>query len=192
MGLTFLEVDPIGFVAMEKAEIRKIVRGFKKEVSLEEKKRRSLPIMEKVEQLDAFRRATTMLLYWSMDDEVYTQDFVRKWYSQKCLLLPCVEGDDLLLRQYTGPESMQAGPQFGIPEPVGPVFVELDKIEMIVVPGVAFDRQRNRMGRGRGFYDRLLKSTPNAMKVGVAFDFQLFDSIPVESFDVPMDVVVTE
>lgn len=192
MGLTFLEVDPIGFVAMEKAEIRKIVRGFKKEVSLEEKKRRSLPIMEKVEQLDAFRRATTMLLYWSMDDEVYTQDFVRKWYRQKCLLLPCVEGDDLLLRQYTGSESMQAGPQFGIPEPVGPVFVELDKIEMIVVPGVAFDRQRNRMGRGRGFYDRLLKSTPNAMKVGVAFDFQLFDSIPVESFDVPMDVVVTE
>lgn len=177
---------------MEKAEIRKMVRGFKKEVSLEEKKRRSLPIMEKVEQLDAFQRAKTILLYWSMDDEVYTQDFVRQWYEQKCLLLPCVDGDDLLLRQYTGIESMQLGPQFGIPEPVGPVFEQLDKVEMIVVPGVAFDRQRNRMGRGRGFYDRLLKSTPNAIKVGVAFDFQIFDSIPVETFDVPMDVVVTE
>lgn len=169
-----------------------MVRGFKKEVSLEEKKRRSLPIMEKVEQLDAFQRAKTILLYWSMDDEVYTQDFVRQWYEQKCLLLPCVDGDDLLLRQYTGIESMQPGPQFGIPEPVGPVFEQLDKVEMIVVPGVAFDRQRNRMGRGRGFYDRLLKSTPNAIKVGVAFDFQIFDSIPVETFDVPMDVVVTE
>ena len=63
---------------------------------------------------------------------------------------------------------------------------------MIVVPGVAFDRSRNRMGRGRGFYDRLLKSTPNAIKVGVAFDFQIFDTIPVEPFDVPMDIVVSE
>ena len=79
-----------------------------------------------------------------------------------------------------------------IPEPVGPEYTTLEKVDMIVVPGVAFDRKRNRMGRGRGFYDRLLKSTPNAVKVGVAFDFQIFDAIPVEPFDVPMDVVITE
>lgn len=177
---------------MEKAEIRKQVRALKKEIPLEEKIRRSLPILEKVSDLESFRKTSTVLLYWSMDDEVYTQDFVRQWYKQKCLLLPCVDGDDLLLRQYTGPESMQPGPQFGIPEPIGQVFTELEKVEMIVVPGVAFDRSRNRMGRGRGFYDRLLKSTPNAIKVGVAFDFQIFDTIPVEPFDVPMDIVVSE
>lgn len=176
---------------MEKTEIRKIVRGLKKEVPLEEKKRRSRPIMERVSTLPAFEQAKTVLLYWSMDDEVYTHEFVRQWYERKRILLPCVDGDDLLLRQYTGPESMQPGPQFGIPEPTGEVFTELEKVEMIVVPGVAFDRKNNRMGRGRGFYDRLLKSTPNAVKVGVAFDFQIFDSIPVESFDVPMDFVVT-
>lgn len=176
---------------MEKTEIRKIVRGLKKEVPLEEKKRRSMPIMERVSTLPAFEQAKTVLLYWSMDDEVYTHEFVRQWYERKRILLPCVDVDDLLLRQYTGPESMQPGPQFGIPEPTGEVFTELEKVEMIVVPGVAFDRKNNRMGRGRGFYDRLLKSTPNAVKVGVAFDFQIFDSIPVESFDVPMDFVVT-
>lgn len=176
---------------MEKTEIRKIVRGLKKEVPLEEKKRRSMPIMERVSTLPAFEQAKTVLLYWSMDDEVYTHEFVRQWYERKRILLPCVDGDDLLLRQYTGPESMQPGPQFGIPEPTGEVFTELEKVEMIVVPGVAFDRKNNRMGRGRGFYDRLLKSTPNAVKVGVAFDFQIFDSIPVEIFDVPMDFVVT-
>jgi 5-formyltetrahydrofolate cyclo-ligase len=65
-------------------------------------------------------------------------------------------------------------------------------VELIVVPGVAFDPTGNRMGRGRGFYDRLLKSTPNAMKVGVAYDFQLLDKIPVEPHDVPMDSVITE
>ena len=61
---------------------------------------------------------------------------------------------------------------------------------MIVVPGVAFDCHNNRMGRGRGFYDRLLKSTPNAFKVGVAFHFQMVDEVPVEPFDIPMDIVL--
>lgn len=177
---------------MDKQELRKIVRASKRAVPLEDKIRRSIPIMEKVGQLEMFRNAKTVLLYWSMDDEVYTHDFVKRWYQEKTLLLPCVDGDDLLLRQYTGPESMQPGPQFGIPEPVGPVFEALEQVQMIVVPGVAFDRNKNRMGRGRGFYDRLLKSTPNAVKVGVAFSFQLFDTIPVEPFDVPMDIVVSE
>ena len=177
---------------MDKSEIRRLVRARKKEVPLDEKIRRSAPLMEKVGCLPAYIRAKTVLLYWSMDDEVCTHDFVMKHYLSKCLLLPCVEGDDLLLRQYTGPESMRPGPQFGIPEPQGPQFTDLEKIDVIVVPGVAFDRQCNRMGRGRGFYDRLLKSTPNAVKVGVAFDFQVFDIIPVESFDVPMDVVISE
>lgn len=177
---------------MDKTEIRKRVRALKREVTLEEKKRRSAPLMERVSKLPEYEQAKTVLLYWSMDDEVYTHDFVRQQYESRCILLPCVDGDDLLLRQYTGPESMQPGPQFGIPEPTGEIFADLDKIEMIVVPGVAFDRKNNRMGRGRGFYDRLLKTTPNAVKVGVAFGFQIFDSIPVESFDVPMDVVVSE
>ena len=177
---------------MEKKELRKIVRAAKGAVSLEEKIRRSMPIMQQVEQLTSFRNADTVLLYWSMDDEVYTHDFVKRWYKEKTLLLPCVDGDDLLLRQYTGPDSMQPGPQFGIPEPVGPVFEALEQVQMIVVPGVAFDHNKNRMGRGRGFYDRLLKSTPNAVKVGVAFSFQLFDTIPTEPFDVPMDEVISE
>ncbi len=182
---------PFLFLVMEKSELRKIVRESKRAVPYAEKVRLSMPIMEKVSSLDIFRRSNTVLLYWSMDDEVYTHDFVEQWYNEKCLLLPCVDGDDLLLRQYTGLESMQPGPQFGILEPTGPVFTQLESVDMIVVPGVAFDRRNNRMGRGRGFYDRLLKSTPRALKVGVAFDFQMFDEIPTEPFDVPMDVVIS-
>ena len=177
---------------MDKKEMRRMVRELKRAVTLDEKRRRSAPIMEQVEQLEAFVKARTVLLYWSMDDEVYTHAFADRWHERKRLLLPCVEGEDLLLRQYRGRQSLRPGPEFGIPEPVGPIFDRLDEVEMIVVPGVAFDRQGNRMGRGRGFYDRLLKSTPAALKVGVAFDFQMFDSIPVEPFDVAMDVVVTE
>lgn len=177
---------------MEKSELRKQIRLLKKEVTLEEKLRRSEGILHRVEGMLAFASAQVVLLYWSMDDEVQTHRFVDQWFSHKTLLLPCVDGDLLRLRQYTGPQCMHAGDQFGIGEPTGEEWLQLDKIDMIVVPGVAFDRTCNRMGRGRGFYDRLLSTTPNAMKVGVGFDFQLLESIPVDPHDQPMDAVVTE
>ena len=170
------------------------MRERKRAVPFEEKVRRSEAVMRQVELLPEFRKSCVVLLYWSMADEVQTHDFVERWYSEKTLLLPCVDGDDLRLRQYTGPECMVAGEQFGIGEPTAdtPDWTDLGAVEMIVVPGVAFARKNNRMGRGRGFYDRLLKSTPNAVKVGVAYDFQMMDEIPVEVFDVPMDRVICE
>lgn len=177
---------------MDKQELRRQVRAAKRAVPLSDKIARSEGIMRQVEALPQFAEARTVLLYWSMDDEVHTHAFVGRWYERKILLLPCVDGDDLRLRRYTGPDSLREGPQFGIPEPVGEEFTDLEAIDMIVVPGVAFDLKNNRMGRGRGFYDRLLKSTPKAYKVGVAFRFQMFDTIPVEEFDVPMNQVITE
>lgn len=177
---------------MDKKELRKQIRAAKRAVPFCEKCARSLPIMQQVEQLPQFREAQTILLYWSMEDEVQTHDFVNRWYQQKTLLLPCVDGDDLRLRQYTGPKCLKEGEQFGIGEPTGPEFCNLSSIQMIIVPGVAFDCHNNRMGRGRGFYDRLLKSTPKAYKVGVAFKFQMVDLVPTEEFDVPMDAVITE
>lgn len=177
---------------MDKQELRKQIRAAKKAVPFCDKLSRSIPIMQQVEEIPEFQQAKTILLYWSMDDEVQTHDFVNKWYQQKTLLLPCVDGDDLRLRQYTGPDCLKAGEQFGIGEPTGPEFTALETIEMIIVPGMAFDRNNNRMGRGRGFYDRLLKSTPNAFKVGVAFDFQMVENVPTEEFDVPMNAVIFE
>ena len=179
---------------IEKSEVRKQIRELKRAVSPEEKLRRSETIMRQVETLPEFQEAHVVLLYWSMADEVQTHNFVNRWYKDKVLLLPCVDGDDLRLRQYTGPECMVAGEQFGIGEPDAslPEYTDLDRVEMIIVPGVAFDRTGNRMGRGRGFYDRLLKSTPHAMKIGVAYDFQMLNEIPVEPHDVKMDQVISE
>ncbi|MBO7101725.1 MAG: 5-formyltetrahydrofolate cyclo-ligase [Bacteroidales bacterium] len=175
---------------MEKADIRKQMRELKRQLTPEEKLRRSEAVMRQVEQLPEFCKARVVLMYWSMADEVQTHAFVERWHREKTVLLPCVDGDDLRLRQYTGPECLVAGEQFGIGEPTGPEWTDLEAVELIVVPGVAFDLRNNRMGRGRGFYDRLLKSTPRAVKVGVAYGFQLLDKIPVEAFDVPMNLVI--
>ncbi len=177
---------------MDKAEVRKHIRALKAAVSPEEKLRRSEAIMHQVEALPEFQQARVVLLYWSMADEVQTHAFVERWHKEKTLLLPCVDGDDLRLRQYTGPQCMVAGEQFGIGEPTGEEYTDLDHIDLIIVPGVAFDRQGNRMGRGRGFYDRLLKTTPTAVKVGLAFDFQMLDHIPVEPHDIRMNLVISE
>ena len=166
------------------------MRELERAVPPEEKLLRSEAIMHQVEELPEFRKARVVLLYWSMADEVQTHSFVERWHREKTLLLPCVDGDDLLLRQYTGAECLVAGEQFGIGEPTGPEWTDLDAVELIVVPGVAFDSMGNRMGRGRGFYDRLLKSTPHAVKVGVAYGFQLLDEIPVEPHDVKMNLVI--
>ncbi len=168
------------------------MRDRKRAIPSEEKLRRSENILRRLEQMPQFKTSQVVLMYWSMADEVQTHTFVERWYRQKTVLLPCVDGDDLRLRRYTGPECMTAGPQFGIGEPTGPKWTDLAAVDLIVVPGVAFDRQGNRMGRGRGFYDRMLKSTPNAVKIGVAYDFQILDAIPVEPHDVPMDAVITE
>lgn len=177
---------------MEKAEVRKMMRERKRAVPPEEKLERSRLIMQRLEQESDFAAARVVLLYWSMADEVQTHDFVDKWYKDKVLLLPCVDGDDLRLRQYTGPECMVSGEQFGIGEPTGEEWTDLDAVDLIAVPGVAFDRTGNRMGRGRGFYDRLLKSTPNAVKIGLAYDFQMLDTVPTEPHDVKMNKVITD
>lgn len=168
------------------------MRERKRAVPPEEKLRRSRVIQQRLEQTPQFAAAKVVLLYWSMSDEVQTHEMVEQWYRQKTVLLPCVDGDDLRLRQYTGPECMVSGEQFGIGEPTGEEWTDLAAVELIAVPGVAFDREGNRMGRGRGFYDRLLKSTPNATKIGLAYDFQMMDAIPTEPHDVKMNLVITD
>ena len=80
---------------------------------------------------------------------------------------------------------------FHIEEPTGDNIADPEEIELVVVPAVAYDRRGNRLGRGKGFYDRFLAST-KATKIGVGYEFQLLDEIPAEAHDVPMDMVITQ
>lgn len=175
----------------QKKELRKRVRMLKQQFSLEEKQQKSESIWQQLELTPEFISAKTIMLYWSMDDEVYTHSFVRKWYQKKEIILPIVNGDDLELCIFSGDSCLVPGDRYGILEPNGERFSEKHKIDLIVVPGVAFDKQNNRMGRGKAYYDKLLKTT-NAYKIGVCFDFQLFDIVPHDENDVKMDKVVGE
>lgn len=174
----------------QKAELRKQIKLLKQEQAEEDKKLQSELIFKKLEQLTVFKSAETIMLYWSMVDEVITHEFIEKWWQMKTILLPVVDGNILKIRQYSGKNSLVNGEQFGIPEPTGPEFKKIEKIDIIVVPGVAFDRQNNRMGRGGGFYDKLLATT-KAFKIGVCYNFQLIESVPVEDHDFCMDKILS-
>lgn len=174
---------------MEKKEVRKQIRELKKRYSIEVKKEKSMAVWQQVEEDECFRRADVVLAYWSMDDEVYTHDFVCKWAGRKTILLPCVRGEELDIRYFDGKEKLCPGEGYAIPEPVGKLFTELDRIDMILVPGVAFTGSGERIGRGKGYYDKILKQT-KAYKLGICFDFQLLEELPMEEHDVKMDRVV--
>ena len=177
-------------ISKEKSIIRKNIKQIKSKYSLQQKKGLSIQILEKIETLPEFINAKTIMMYWSMDDEVYTHKFVEKWSQSKAIILPSVQDNILLLKEYKGANHLVAGEKYGIPEPQGVAFNKPKKIDVIIVPGIAFDKLGNRMGRGKGYYDNLLKSS-NAIKIGICFPFQIITKVPCELHDVKMDIVIS-
>ena len=151
----------------------------------------SANILSKIELLPEFQKAEIILAYWSIEGEVYTHDFIRTWSQRKHLLLPSVNGDTMLIKKYENENHLISGDLYGIPEPDGPEFTEYKLIDFVIVPGVAFDRNNNRMGRGKAYYDKFLKHL-TAYKCGICFDFQLVDEVPSDENDISMDIVFTD
>ncbi len=152
-------------------------------------------ILERLEQTDLFRSASRIALYHALPGEVQTAGFIEKWHTEKTLYLPAVEGDDLRLLPYRGSEHLKTG-SFGIFEPTEAetspaTAIAYPALDLIIVPGIAFDRHNNRLGRGKGYYDRLLAEL-HIPKIGICFDFQLFDAIPTEPFDKKMNLIISE
>ena len=143
-----------------------------------------------MEQHPHFIASKTILCYHSLADEVQTHDFVEKWHKDKKILLPVVKGDVLELRRYTGTSCLQPG-SFRIEEPEGDAFTRFEEIELSIIPGMAFDREGNRLGRGKGYYDKLLPFL-HSYNIGICFGFQAKEEIPSEEFDRKMDEVWTE
>lgn len=133
----------------------------------------------------------TILLYHALSDEVPTQALMDQLVAQgKTVLLPCVINDtDMELRRYTGPQDLQTG-SFGIQEPTGELFTDYDAIDVAIVPGMAFDAEGHRLGRGKGYYDRFLSRVPHLYKIGLCFSWQLVDQVPYDEHDIKMDEVI--
>jgi 5-formyltetrahydrofolate cyclo-ligase len=149
----------------------------------------SIEIFNRLETHTVFKEAHTVLLFYSLKDEPDTHSFIEKWRGEKEILLPAVCGENLELRVYNGREGLLCG-AYGVQQPSGNLFIDYASIDLAVIPGVAFDRLGNRLGRGKGYYDKLLPHIP-ACKVGVCFSFQLVEDVPTGELDVRMDEIIT-
>ena len=175
---------------MDKNDIRNQVKTRKSLLSQAEKAYAAKCVFDRLEQSAAFLLAENVLLYHSLPDELSTREVLEKWGARKHFFLPRVNGVNLDILPYE--KSKMALGAFHIEEPTGDNAVDISAIELIIVPGIAYDRRGNRIGRGKGYDDRLLGST-SATKIGVGYDFQLIgEDIPAEDHDVAMDIVITD
>ncbi len=175
-------------IISEKMKIRDEVRAGKQKFSEEARNYQSDKILEKIESQQEFIKAKTLLMYWSMSDEVSTHNFIRKWSESKTILLPVVKGHHMTLRPFTHKDELSKS-DLGMMEPQSSQDY-LQKVDLAIIPGMAFDRNKRRLGRGKGYYDRYFKNR-NFSKWGICFDFQLYHNLPSASFDIRMDKVIT-
>lgn len=174
---------------MDKNEIRRIVRARKAMLDDNERRDAAHRVFETLASMAPFMLADKILLYHSLPDELSTREFIEAYASKKQFFLPRVNGLDLEILPYEK-SRLHLG-AFQIEEPDGADTVDISEIDLVVVPGVAYDRACNRVGRGKGYYDRLLSQT-RATTVGVAYHCQVFDEVDTEEHDIPVHFVITE
>jgi 5-formyltetrahydrofolate cyclo-ligase len=177
---------------MFKKELRQNIKERKRQFTSDKLGEMSLVLINRLLDNERIRQAKIVLLYYSMSDEVNTHEVVDTLVTMgKKVLLPVViNGEELEIRVYNNKKDLKEGIAYHIMEPIGKKFTDYRSIDVAVVPGMSFDDNGNRLGRGKGYYDRFLKNIPQAYKIGLCFDFQKSDIVPTEDTDIKMDEVI--
>lgn len=172
---------------MTKADIRAQIAKRKRTLGVRGLETLNAEVVKKFQTLDVFRTARTVGAYMPLPDEVNITPLFE--HLEKIFFIPAFDEASGSYRMARLTAELRKG-RFGIPEPTAPAFAAGDELDLIIVPGVAFDRTGRRIGRGGGFYDRLLPQY-RALRAGICFDFQCLEALPAEEHDVRMDFVVT-
>jgi 5-formyltetrahydrofolate cyclo-ligase len=174
-----------------KRRVRIAVRGERDAVPTDIREEKAERLVERFLALPEVRRARTIMLFSSFGSEVPTGSLIERLHARGVVVaLPRIEGAALLPVPYT-PGDPTTSTAFGPEEPMGAA-LDPTSIDVVGVPGVAFDRGGRRIGYGGGYYDRFLRGLP-AFTVGLVFGLQVVDEdLPAGRFDLPVDAIVTE
>lgn len=181
-----------------KAELRQ--RAVSVRRKLGDKPQRSRQCLEQACSLESFKTASTVLWYIDVRGELMTTDAVGQELiaNERRCVVPYCDGDELRLVEIQRWDELETG-AFGILEPapaireLEPRHVSIRDVDLVFVPGVAFDRCGGRLGYGKGYYDRLLSQAPERLvRIGLAFDCQVLTALPTQPHDIPMHWIVTE
>ena len=175
----------------EKRLIRKQIFAARRQCSDQQVEIWSHQVTDQVIRLPEFVAAGRIMAYADYNHEVITRYIIEEaWKAGKEVAVPKVVGKDMRFYRLTSFSQLEPG-YFGIPEPVQGEIVDWEDA-LMVMPGVAFDRQNNRVGYGGGFYDRFLEKHPGIFRLAVAFDFQILDRVPTEPTDICPQIIVTQ
>lgn len=175
---------------MDKKSLRRDIRQAVS--ALNDKREQSEKICKKVIALPEFKGSSCVFIYISEENEVDTRGIIRAIIdSGKRVCIPKIIGDGVMVAvPFDGVPTSLTDDKFGIPTVIGVPDVARGEIDLCIAPGVAFDNEGRRLGRGGGFYDRFLAAY-DGFKIGICFKEQMVERIPVGEFDVMMDMVVS-
>lgn len=182
-----------------KSKIRKEILAKRQNLSLFEIEQCSHAIVNQVTQLDCYQKSQHIAFYYSVKNEVQTHAFIQQaLLKNKTCYLPKITSITPPLMNFYRVENFKQLEinRYGIPEPKTKdrSIIAPDELDLVIVPMVAFDLSRNRLGMGAGFYDRYFHGRNNSKPflVGLAYEFQRIEQIPLEPWDLSMDLIVTE
>lgn len=179
-------------------QLRKAILADRDAVPRAVREEKSRVIRDKFLSLAQLGRASCLMIYVNYRSEVITWPLIMDLQGQgKIVAAPVTDPHSARLLPYiveNGAQDLIPG-YCNIPEPDPRSRPELDpgRLDMVLVPGSVFDPGGNRLGYGGGYYDRFLsQEAPRALTVGLAFELQMVDSVPVQDHDIPLDLVITE
>lgn len=176
-----------------KTEARDKIKKFRNHLSDRDAELMSRRIAQFVTGMEEFEKAETVYIYKSINNEVDTDQIITAALEMgKTVALPRVGSDNMNFYRIASMEDLFFG-YMGILEPTDNPYNLVNTDDGIaIVPGLAFDTVCNRVGHGGGFYDRFLKKHPGLIKMGIAYDMQIFECIETDQNDVPLDMVITD
>lgn len=176
-------------IRSSKKAIRKRIRELLQNLTTNQHLRESEKIVLQLSQHELWQNAQTILAFSPLADEPDIFPLISNTKG-KTILLPVIKEDTLEIKEYKSPNDLAQEKRFGVLEPTGKVYTDLQKIDLVIVPGVAFTKEGKRLGRGKGYYDKLLKKLTCPF-VGISFSFQILDNIPTEEHDVILSHIIS-
>lgn len=175
---------------MDKTTLRNKMIQKRLDLSSEEHTAKSNLIISKLKRHLDFINAKTVGIYVSFKNEVDTIALIQEIIKIKKIAVPKTNHHEMSFYQIDSLEELKLG-TYGILEPHNNRLINKNKIDLLIVPIVAYDKKNNRLGYGGGFYDRYLKDYHGSV-IGLAFSFQQVKSLPVESYDLPIKIIIDE
>lgn len=178
---------------LTKKQIRsKMLQELKRQEE-KERDKKSKKILAKLFRLNEFKKAKRVMFYKSYGGEVNTEEMIRRSRKQgKIVAVPvCNKKTNTITPCRIGLDTRFKIGLYGILEPMDKRYIDVKKIDLVIVPGIAFDKKGNRLGRGKGYYDRFLKCLPKTTRrIGLAFDFQILPSLPTQPHDIRLNKTI--